>query len=215
MLTRVCSHLTGMLKQGPCDRNADAHIAQVAPLFESVPPKLYGGTERVVSVLTEELVSRGHEVTLFASGDSVTGATLASCSDLSLRLEGTVRDHVALTTIQLARVFDRQGEFDLIHNHVDYFAFPFARQSLTPMLYHDARPPGSRRDPQRLRILRRSAPGLNSAWATPAVAEQPLARHRLQRHRLQSVQPGIRSRGSTLLCLDGICPEERPDRRSR
>ena len=109
-------------------------IAQIAPLFESIPPQLYGGTERVVSVLTEELVSRGHDVTLFASGDSVTGATLAPCSTRSLRLDGSVTDHVALTTIQLARVFDRQGEFDMIHNHVDYFAFPFARQRRTPMI---------------------------------------------------------------------------------
>src|SRR6266540_2814140 len=108
-------------------------IAQIAPLFESIPPQLYGGTERVVSVLTEELVSRGHDVTLFASGDSVTSATLAPCSKRSLRLEGTT-DHVALTTIEVARVFDRQGEFDMIHNHVDYFAFPFARQRRTPMI---------------------------------------------------------------------------------
>jgi hypothetical protein len=72
-------------------------IAQIAPLFESVPPKLYGGTERVVSVLTEELVSRGHDVTLVASGDSATAASLASCSERSLRLQGSVRDHVALT----------------------------------------------------------------------------------------------------------------------
>jgi glycosyltransferase involved in cell wall biosynthesis len=109
-------------------------IAQIAPLFESIPPQLYGGTERVVSVLTEELVSRGHDVTLFASGDSVTSATLAPCSTRSLRLDGSVTDHVALTTIELARVFDRQGEFDMIHNHVDYFAFPFARQRRTPMI---------------------------------------------------------------------------------
>jgi glycosyltransferase involved in cell wall biosynthesis len=109
-------------------------IAQVAPLIESVPPQFYGGTERVVSALTEELVSRGHDVTLFASGDSVTSANLAPCSKRSLRLDGTVRDSVALTTIELARVFDRQEEFDVIHNHVDYFAFPFARQNRTPMI---------------------------------------------------------------------------------
>jgi glycosyltransferase involved in cell wall biosynthesis len=109
-------------------------IAQIAPLFESVPPQMYGGTERVVSVLTEELVSRGHVVTLFASGDSATQAKLAPCAKRSLRLDGTVTDHVALTTIELARVFDREAEFDIIHNHVDYFAFPFARQSRTPMV---------------------------------------------------------------------------------
>jgi len=109
-------------------------IAQIAPLHESVPPKLYGGTERVVSNLTEELVARGHDVTLFASGDSITGANLFPCSERSVRLDEKVRDSVALTTMQLASVFDRQDEFDLIHNHVDYFAFPFARHSRTAVL---------------------------------------------------------------------------------
>jgi len=109
-------------------------IAQIAPLHESVPPKLYGGTERVVSNLTEELVARGHDVTLFASGDSITGANLFPCSERSVRLDEKVRDSVALTTMQLASVFDRQDEFDVIHNHVDYFAFPFARHSRTPVL---------------------------------------------------------------------------------
>ena len=109
-------------------------IAQIAPLFESVPPQLYGGTERVVSALTEELVRRGHEVTLFASGDSRTSARLAPCSAGSLRLSGNARDHAAFTVTQLADVFARQQEFDLIHNHVDYFAFPFVARSITPVV---------------------------------------------------------------------------------
>jgi glycosyltransferase involved in cell wall biosynthesis len=104
----------------------------VAPLSESVPPALYGGTERVVSVLTEELVRRGHEVTLFASGDSVTSANLVRCSPRGLRLDPDVRDTVAYTMVQLGLVYDRADDFDLIHNHVDYFAFPFARLSATP-----------------------------------------------------------------------------------
>src|SRR5450756_1431392 len=91
-------------------------IAQVAPLIESVPPQFYGGTERVVSALTEELVSRGHEVTLFASGDSVTAAKLVPCSERSLRLDGAARDYMAFTTMELAEAFDRAGEFDVIHN---------------------------------------------------------------------------------------------------
>ncbi len=99
-------------------------IAMVAPLFEAVPPRLYGGTERVVSVLTEELVRRGHDVTLFASGDSCTNAELVACSPQGLRLDPHVRDHVAYTLVELGRVYERAGEFDLIHNHVDYFAFP-------------------------------------------------------------------------------------------
>lgn len=95
---------------------------------------MYGGTERVVSALTEELVRRGHDVTLFASADSVTAARLFPCAARSLRLDDRVRDPVALTTIELAEVFQRQDEFDVIHNHVDYFAFPHARRSRTPMI---------------------------------------------------------------------------------
>ena len=97
-------------------------IAQVAPLAERVPPALYGGTERVVSVLTEELVRRGHEVTLFASGDSATAARLVPVTARALRLDPEVRDPYAHTMRQLGQVFARAGEFDLIHNHLDYFA---------------------------------------------------------------------------------------------
>ena len=100
-------------------------VAQVAPLFESVPPQLYGGTERVVSALTEELVGRGHEVTLFASGDSVTSARLHPAVERSLRLDDRAVDHVAFTMMELADVMDDSTSFDVIHNHLDYFAFPF------------------------------------------------------------------------------------------
>lgn len=109
-------------------------IAQLAPLFESVPPQLYGGTERVVSALTEELVHRGHDVTLFASGDSVTSARLRAPVERSLRLDGRAHDYVAFTMIELAEVFDAADEFDVIHNHVDYLAFPFSRFSRTNMI---------------------------------------------------------------------------------
>lgn len=107
-------------------------IAQIAPLYESVPPKLYGGTERVVYNLIEELVRRGHDVTLFASGDSETSAELVPCCEQGLRLNGTVKDFHAYTMIQLAMAYERAENFDLIHNHVDYFAFPFARLTRTP-----------------------------------------------------------------------------------
>ncbi|HXF82335.1 MAG TPA: glycosyltransferase family 4 protein [bacterium] len=107
-------------------------IAQIAPLYESVPPKLYGGTERVVYNLTEELVRAGHEVVLFASGDSETSAELVPCCERGLRLHGGVRDFHAYLTIQLAMAYARADEFDIIHNHVDYFAFPFARLARTP-----------------------------------------------------------------------------------
>ncbi len=109
-------------------------IAQVAPLTESVPPTTYGGTERVVSVLTEQLVARGHEVTLFASGDSQTAARLMACSAQGLRLSNGDQDPLALAVMQLDRVLECQHDFDVIHNHLDFLAFPLARVCSTPLL---------------------------------------------------------------------------------
>jgi glycosyltransferase involved in cell wall biosynthesis len=110
------------------------HIAQVAPLTEAIPPKLYGGTERVVSWLTEELIALGHEVTLFASGDSVTSARLEAVWPRALRLDGAVRDPNALHMMMLERVYRRAGEFDFLHCHLDYYPFSlFSRQS-TPFV---------------------------------------------------------------------------------
>ena len=94
-------------------------IAQIAPLAESVPPRLYGGTERVVSYLTDELVRLGHEVTLFASGDSVTRARLVDCAPHALRLDRSVRDPVPQLLMMLERVRQRAHEFDLLHFHID------------------------------------------------------------------------------------------------
>src|SRR5437763_6784058 len=101
-------------------RKRKVRIAQIAPLAESVPPKLYGGTERVVSWLTDELIDLGHDVTLFASGDSVTKATLEPIWPRALRLDGTVRDPMALHMSMLERVYQRAGEFDVLHFHLDY-----------------------------------------------------------------------------------------------
>ena len=103
-------------------------IAQVAPLFESVPPKLYGGTERVVSYLTEELVRQGHEVTLFASGDSVTKARLVAGCRRSLRMDKHCVDQLAHQILMLEHVFQRATEFDIVHFHVDYLHFPLSRR---------------------------------------------------------------------------------------
>jgi glycosyltransferase involved in cell wall biosynthesis len=109
-------------------------IAQIAPLTEAIPPKLYGGTERVVSWLTEELVALGHDVTLFASGDSHTAARLEPMWPRALRLDGAVRDPMALHMTMLERVRRRAGEFDVLHFHLDYFPFSvFSRQS-TPFV---------------------------------------------------------------------------------
>jgi len=98
-------------------------IAQVAPLSEAIPPKLYGGSERVVSWLTEELVSRGHDVTLFASGDSDTSATLVPGSKTGLRLAG-INDHIASHLAMLSDVYHRRAEFDVIHFHTDLLQYP-------------------------------------------------------------------------------------------
>jgi glycosyltransferase involved in cell wall biosynthesis len=103
-------------------------IAQIAPLMESVPPKLYGGTERVVSYLCEELVRQGHEVTLFASGDSVTKAELVSCSThVAIRLNPRVRDYIPHYMIMLDEVRRRASTFDVIHFHIDAFQLPLFR----------------------------------------------------------------------------------------
>jgi len=103
-------------------------IAQVAPLAESVPPKLYGGTERVVSWLTEELVAQGHDVTLFASGDSETSAQLVRAVPQGLRLGG-IRDHTASILVMLEEVRRRVSAFDIIHFHIDLLQFPSFRNS--------------------------------------------------------------------------------------
>ena len=103
-------------------------IAQVAPLCESVPPKLYGGTERVVSWLTEELVRLGHNVTLFASGDSLTSARLVPACKKALRLDSNCVDPLAHHVLMLDQVFSEKGNFDLIHFHVDYLHFPLSRR---------------------------------------------------------------------------------------
>jgi glycosyltransferase involved in cell wall biosynthesis len=103
-------------------------IAQVAPLSESVPPKLYGGTERVVSFLTDQLVDLGHEVTLFASADSSTSATLAPMWPEALRLQGTCRDHLAPHLLMLEKVVARIDEFDVVHFHIAQLHFPAMRR---------------------------------------------------------------------------------------
>jgi glycosyltransferase involved in cell wall biosynthesis len=110
------------------------HIAQVAPLTEAIPPKLYGGTERVVHWLTEELVALGHDVTLFASGDSHTSAKLESIWPRALRLDGSIRDPNALHMAMLEQVRRRADDFDFLHFHLDYYPFSlFSRQS-TPFV---------------------------------------------------------------------------------
>src|SRR6202790_5295330 len=107
-------------------------IAQVAPLIEAVPPKWYGGTERVVAYLTDALVELGHDVTLFASGDSLTKANLAPIWPRALRLDPSVKDFLAPVFMELEMVARRAHEFDVIHAHLDYFGYPLLRQLNVP-----------------------------------------------------------------------------------
>lgn len=109
-------------------------IAQVAPLYERVPPLYYGGTERIVSYLTEELINQGHEVTLFASGDSVTQAKLVSPCEQSLRLNAGCKDRLAYHFLQLEQVSQNAAAFDIIHFHIDYLHYPLSRKLEAPQV---------------------------------------------------------------------------------
>ncbi|HZP39005.1 MAG TPA: glycosyltransferase family 4 protein [Methylomirabilota bacterium] len=187
-------------------------IAHVAPLYERVPPALYGGTERVVSHLVEEQVRRGHDVTLFASGDSRTAASLVAPVPRALRLDDGVADPLALHMVELSQVFERAEEFDLIHCHVDYLAFAFSRLVRTPTVHtlH------GRLDLPYLRPLlahfddvplvsisaaqRRPVEDLSLAWAGTVHHGVPLANY-----------PLGRGGGGYLAFLGRISPEKRPD----
>ena len=114
-----------------CNGVAEMRIAQVSPLVESVPPKLYGGTERIVSYLTEELVRQGHEVALFASGDSETTAELIPCAPQALRL-AHVDDTLPYSVLQLEKIRQRARNFDVLHFHWDYFHLPLVRCLASP-----------------------------------------------------------------------------------
>ncbi len=189
-------------------------IAQIAPLYEAVPPKLYGGTERVVSFLTDELVALGHDVTLFASGDSVTEAALEPACARALRLDPGVRDSVAPHMLMLETVRRRAADFDVLHFHLDYWPFSLFSRQPTPFIttLHG----------------RLDLPELQPVFAafdrTPVVSisdaqRRPLPQahfvgtvlHGLPEHLLtpQSVEPGY------LAFLGRICPEKCPDRAIR
>src|SRR5258708_4065266 len=109
-------------------------IAQVSPLMEAVPPKLYGGTERIVAYLADELASMGHDVTLFASGDSLTKARLEAVWPRALRLDASMRDYLAPHLIMLQTIAERAEEFDIIHSHVDYLGYPIFQRVDVPFV---------------------------------------------------------------------------------
>jgi glycosyltransferase involved in cell wall biosynthesis len=110
-------------------------IAQVAPLWERVPPPAYGGIELVVGLLTDELVKRGHEVTLFASGDSISLAKLESVHPQALRLDPTVKECGIYEMLQLSRVYEQASEFDIIHSHMGCSALPYVNLVKTPTVH--------------------------------------------------------------------------------
>jgi glycosyltransferase involved in cell wall biosynthesis len=110
-------------------------IAQIAPLWERVPPPAYGGIELVVALLTEELVRRGHEVTLFASGDSITQAKLESIHPCAIRLDPSVKEAGVYEMLHLSRAYEKADEFDIIHSHMGYVALPYAKMAKTPTVH--------------------------------------------------------------------------------
>jgi glycosyltransferase involved in cell wall biosynthesis len=186
-------------------------IAQIAPLIESVPPRLYGGTERIAAYLTEELVRQGHEVTLFASGDSLTSAELVPCSEQALRLDPRVRDPLPYYMVMLDAVRRRAPEFDVMHFHIDYLHFPLFRDlaPLTLTTQHG----------------RLDLPELSVAYRV--FSEFPLVSISCDQRRpcldwnwVSTVHHGLppelvpfapRARGGYLAFLGRICPEKRPD----
>jgi len=186
-------------------------IAQVAPLYESVPPKYYGGTERVVSYLTEELVRQGHEVTLFASGDSETSARLVAACRSSLRLDKHCQNQMAHHFVMLERVSQRADEFDIIHFHVDYLHFPGSRRdAITQVTTLHGRLDIPDLVPlyQEFREMPVISISNGQREPLPWANWQATVYHGLPRH-LYRFQPGA---GRYLAFLGRISPEKRVDR---
>lgn len=189
-------------------------IAQIAPLFESVPPKLYGGTERVVSTLTNELVRRGHDVTLFATADSQTSARLVPMAATGTRIGGA-RDPLALHIAMIEEIYASASDFDVIHSHVDILAFPFARGSSTPTLttMH-----GRLDFPEHRRVLSRFPDlplnSISDAQRSPLL-DLPLHWVATIHHGIQLDNFPFRQSSDVppyLAFLGRISPEKRPDR---
>ncbi len=156
-------------------------IAQVAPLYECVPPKLYGGTERIVSYLTEELVRHGHDVTLFASGDSLTNANLIPISPQALRLDTKCIDQLAHHVRMLEAVVARQNEFDLIHFHIDYIHFPSGPDDGLDHFNDTPRPPGHFRPCPSVSGIQGDAGFVDLACTARTIAVVKLARNGVSR----------------------------------
>lgn len=189
-------------------------VAQVAPLYERVPPEYYGGTERVVSYLTEELVRMGHRVTLFASGDSVTAAELQAPCARALRLDPHCRDPLAPHVRMLGWVYERARDFDVIHCHTDYLGLPLTRFVATPTVVtlH------GRLDIPEIAPLYREYPEVSLVSISeaqrahlPGVRWLATVPHGLP----PRLYPFREKRGSYLLFIGRISPEKGPDRAIR
>jgi glycosyltransferase involved in cell wall biosynthesis len=187
-------------------------IAQIAPLIESVPPRLYGGTERIVSYLTEELVAQGHDVTLFASADSVTSAHLVPCCEQALRLNPDVRDPIPYCMIMLDKLRRLASRFDILHFHIDQFHFP---------IFHD-RPQRAlttlhgRQDLPDLKVLYDGFPEMPLVSISEA-QRRPIPNANFVGTVLHGIPrdlfaPTLLPRGGYLAFLGRISPEKRVDR---
>jgi glycosyltransferase involved in cell wall biosynthesis len=190
-------------------------IAQISPLMESVPPRLYGGSERIVSYLTDELVRQGHDVTLFASGDSVSSAKLVRCVPMALRLDANVRDPIPYYMLMLDRVREMADEFDILHFHIDQFHFPLfrpiANRTVTTLHgrqdLHDLKPLYVGFSDMPLVSISNSQrkPIANANFAATVYHGLPL----------QILKPTYQPSGNYVAFLGRISPEKRPDRAIR
>ena len=190
-------------------------IAQISPLMESVPPRLYGGSERIVSYLTDELVRQGHDVTLFASGDSVSSANLVRCVPMALRLDANVKDPIPYYMLMLDRVREMADEFDILHFHIDQFHFPLFR----PIAHRTVTTLHGRQDLHDLKPLyvgfsdmplvsisnSQRKPIANANFAATVYHGLPA----------QTLKPNYKPSGDYVAFLGRISPEKRPDRAIR
>lgn len=190
-------------------------IAQISPLMESVPPRLYGGTERIVSYLTEELVQMGHEVTLFASGDSTTAAELVSCCSQALRLDAKVKDVLPYYMLMLDRVRRQADDFDVLHFHIDAYHCPL----FAPIAHRTVTTLHGRQDLNDLKPLYAGFPEMPLVTISDD-QRRPIADGNFA----ATVYHGLPSRllkanydvnGGYLAFLGRISPEKRPDRAIR
>ena len=187
-------------------------IAQIAPLMESVPPRLYGGTERIVSHLSEELVRQGHDVTLFASGDSVTSARLVAGTAQAIRLNSAIQDHIPHYMIMLDKLRRSAHLFDILHFHIDAFHMPLFRDmaAKTVTTLH------GRQDLPDMLPMYRAFPemplvSISNAQRLP-IAEANFANTIYHGLPLDLLRPNYEPRGGYLAFLGRISPEKRPDR---